>query len=256
MLSAILHGKKTGSGLAGTQLKIGETQGAEDILTSSVFERIAYLPDEVFSRFIQNLLDGYDFGHLYEIEFWPYWETNNAKIEPDVVLFNQMQQTIIIEAKRYDNTQQQYAYQLANEIQAAYNNEINDPILLTVGGMHEYSAKNKKQLKKQIDDILQARNLKITYQLYVKSWQDIYLTLEQAIKEDKAQSLQRLLSDIREAYDWHDIRYKPYQWLNELKEKKITYTEYPQLIKQKNTWIQLKPINLTHEKFPSFLGEC
>ena len=167
-----------------------------------------------------------------------------------------MQQTIIVEAKRYDNTQQQYAYQLANEIQAAYNNEINDPILLTVGGMYEYSAKNKKQLNKQIDDILQARNLKITYQLYVKSWQDIYLTLEQAIKEDKAQSLQRLLSDIREAYDWHDIRYKPYQWLNELKEKKITYTEYPQLIKQKNTWIQLKPINLTHEKFPSFLGEC
>ena len=38
--------KKTGSGLAGTRLKIGETQGAEDILTSSVFERIAYLPDE------------------------------------------------------------------------------------------------------------------------------------------------------------------------------------------------------------------
>jgi len=98
--------------------------------------------------------------------------------------------------------------------------------------------------------------LKITYQLYVKSWQDIYLTLEQAIKEDKAQFLQRLLSDIREAYDWHDIRYKPYQWLKELREKKITYTEYPQLIKQKNTWIQLKPINLTHEKFPSFLGEC
>ena len=180
MLSAILHGKKTGSGLAGTRLKIGETQGAEDILTSSVFERIAYLPDEVFSLFIQNLLNGYDFGHLYEIEFWPYWEINNARIEPDVVLFNQMQQTIIVEAKRYDNTQQQYAYQLANEIQAAYNNEINDPILLTVGGMYEYSAKNKKQLKKQIDDILQARNLEITYQLYVKSWQDIYLTLEQA----------------------------------------------------------------------------
>ena len=35
---------------------------------------------------------------------------------------------LIVEAKRYDNTQQQYAYQLANEIQAAYNNEINDPI--------------------------------------------------------------------------------------------------------------------------------
>ena len=82
MLSAILHGKKTGSGLAGTRLKIGETQGAEDILTSSVFERIAYLPDEVFSLFIQNLLNGYDFGHLYEIEFWPYWEINNAESSP------------------------------------------------------------------------------------------------------------------------------------------------------------------------------
>ena len=88
MLSAILYGKKTGTGLAGTRLKIGETQGSEDVLTASVFERIAYLPNDVFRLFIQNLLGNNDFGCLDEIRFWPKLELGHSSVEPDVVLYD------------------------------------------------------------------------------------------------------------------------------------------------------------------------
>ena len=68
MLSAVLHGKKLGTGFAGTRLKIGETQGAEDVLTASVFERIAYLPDDVFIRFIQNLFNFNNGGFKSQVQ--------------------------------------------------------------------------------------------------------------------------------------------------------------------------------------------
>ena len=77
MLSAVLHGKKLGTGFAGTRLKIGETQGAEDVLTASVFERIAYLPNEVFISFIQRLFKNKILASpLDEIEFWAGWQRN------------------------------------------------------------------------------------------------------------------------------------------------------------------------------------
>lgn len=85
MLSAVLHGKKLGTGFAGLQLKIGETQGAEDVLTASMFERIGYLPDDVFLRFIEYLLKSeYEIGELQEIQFWAGWQSRS--VEPDVIL--------------------------------------------------------------------------------------------------------------------------------------------------------------------------
>ena len=155
MLSAILYGKKTGTGLAGTRLKIGKTQGSEDVLTASVFERIAYLPNDVFKLFIQNLLGNNDFGCLDEIRFWPKLELGHSSVEPDVVLYDQTRQVIIVEAKRYDGIQQQYASQLAHEILAIWQSgeEIGNPILLAVGGMGSYSKESISIIKKQINNI-------------------------------------------------------------------------------------------------------
>ncbi len=116
MLSAVLYGKKLGTGFAGLKLKIGETQGAEDVLTASVFERIGYLPDEVFIDFTNHLFGNKkEIGSLNTLSFWARWE--NSSVEPDVIL-TCSEQTIIVEAKRYDNIQQQYAEQLAKEIKA------------------------------------------------------------------------------------------------------------------------------------------
>lgn len=231
MLSAILYGKKTGTGLAGTRLKIGETQGSEDVLTASVFERIAYLPNDVFKLFIQNLLGNNDFGCLDEIRFWPKLELGHSSVEPDVVLYDQTRQVIIVEAKRYDGVQQQYASQLAHEILAIWQSgeEIGNPILLTVGGMSSYSKESINVIKKQIDNILSTQQFSNCYRLYMKSWQDVYLALEAAIENDNA-PVQRLLADIREAYFWHGIRYKSQQWLQELKQQHLKYAAFPNLI--------------------------
>ena len=166
MLSAVLHGKKLGTGFAGTRLKIGETQGAEDVLTASVFERIAYLPNEVFISFIQRLFKNKILASpLDEIVFWAGWQSRC--VEPDVLLIFGGQ-TIIVEAKRYDNVQQQYAYQLANEISTAYLEGITNPILLTVGGMSDYKRQNIDNLKKQIDSALQSSLAYSFYLVYVR----------------------------------------------------------------------------------------
>ena len=234
MLSAVLHGKKLGTGFAGTRLKIGETQGAEDVLTASVFERIAYLPDDVFIRFIQNL---FNFNNqitanpLSEITFWASWQNQSGcKVEPDVILkFGG--RTVIVEAKRYDNFQQQYAYQLANEISTAYLEGITNPILLTVGGMSDYKRQNIDNLKKQIDSALQSS---LAYSFYAISWQQLYSALDFAITVSQSiLPLERLLSDIREAYAWHGIRHQPRQWLESLNRGNF---------------------KIKAENFPSFLG--
>lgn len=218
-----------GTGFAGTRLKIGETQGAEDVLTASVFERIAYLPNEVFISFIQRLFKNKILASpLDEIEFWAGWQSRC--VEPDVLLkFGG--QTIIVEAKRYDNVQQQYAYQLANEISTAYLEGITNPILLTVGGMSDYKRQNIDNLKKQIDSALQSS---LAYSFYAISWQQLYSALDFAITVSQSiLPLERLLSDIREAYAWHGIRHQPRQWLESLNRGNF---------------------KIKAENFPSFLG--
>ena len=256
MLSAILHGKKKGTGLAGIRLKIGETPGAEDVLTATIFERISYLPEEVFKQFINNLL-GYDaFGYLYDLEFWPSWEIEDYRVEPDAVLFDATEQVINVEAKRYDKSRQQDAHQLANEILASSNMEIKNPILLIIGGMSNYDEKEINNVKKQIDIELTKKSYKGSYRLCAKSWQNVYLTLEQAIQEAmNTLSLQRLLADIRAAYDWHGIRHKPMQWLSDIKPQHLTHGDFPSFLGQRNPWKSLQPVYLNYEKFPSFLGE-
>lgn len=258
MLSAILHGKKTGTGFAGTRLKIGETQGAEDVLTATVFERISYLPNETFTQFIKYLFnENEDIGYLQEIDFWQSWELESRYVEPDVLLTGSNGQSIIIEAKRYDYQQQQYAGQLAKELIAASQNDITNPILLTIGGMEKYSEKSINDLKEEVKSKL-ATSSTLSYKMYCISWQDVYLALDRAVKDSKNEVfLLRLLSDIREAYEWHGIRYQPRQWLSDLaltNQYSLTDFAFPDIFKQEKNWKQLVPMNIQHIKFPSFLG--
>lgn len=228
MLSAVLHGKKLGTGFAGLQLKIGETQGAEDVLTASIFERIAYLPDDVFIRFMQLLFKGeFEIGALLDIEFWAGWQ--GRSVEPDVVL-SCTNRNIIVEAKRYDNFQQQDPEQLAKEIKTAFEVGIINPILLTVGGMSDYSQKSSNSLKNNIDEILLKHGFNGTYDFFTVNWQDLYKALQLAIDEAQSKGLQRLLDDIKKAYSWHGIRYQPYQWLESLEQRNIVCETFPKFI--------------------------
>src|SRR3954447_22880320 len=82
MLNAILHGKKLGTGLEGIRLS-ENFSGAEDTLTSTVFERLLYLPDEiliaiVFDPSIWTSSTKLPRG-VNNCEFWPWWEPEKIK---------------------------------------------------------------------------------------------------------------------------------------------------------------------------------
>jgi len=146
MLYAISHNK------AGRNFNNEETdwrqifRSSEDSLTSMVFERLFYLPYELFWNILRESCYGKDLppfsGPILAKEFWPHWDgtnTNNTNlVEPDVfVRFNDFD--LIIEAKRWDYNQQSRD-QWSNEINA-YRNEYEDSAkklyFIALGGIYE-----------------------------------------------------------------------------------------------------------------------
>jgi hypothetical protein len=220
MLNAIIHGKKRGTGLEGVRLKLGEAEGAEDVLTATVFERLSYLPDDVLQKVFAYLLHD-ELGALDEIEFWPFWSFSGAGVEPDAVLtFDTCH--VLVEAKRHDFSQQQYADQLARELLAGWTiDQLEGPVvLLTVGGLDEYSPDQERSLKGRITEILNNHTVATTatFELACRSWRDVYQALDQAVQDslDHGKGLQRLVDDIGNAFAWHGIRTHPIRWLSGL----------------------------------------
>ena len=89
MLTAVLNGKRRGTGFTGQSFISGDLVGAEDVLTSTIFERIAYLPNSIFLDFMDHALGCEDsIGTLENIDFWPSWYFNGQRVEPDAVLYS------------------------------------------------------------------------------------------------------------------------------------------------------------------------
>lgn len=128
MLHVINHNK------AGRNFDEGEVhwrtlfKTSEDSLTSSIFERLAYLPDEISWKILKDACYGNELpkvaGPLLSIEYWPHWNsenTDNTKfVEPDVFL-RYSDFDLLIEAKRFDNNQQSQ-FQWEKELES-YKNE-------------------------------------------------------------------------------------------------------------------------------------
>lgn len=117
----------------------------EDALTSSIFERFMYLPQEFLQHILTTALfdtiEGLSLHQIESITYWPNWSpkntTNSKRVEPDVFI-RTATQDIIIEAKRYD-AKQQSKTQWKNEIQAYYNEFSDDSkelIFIALGGLH------------------------------------------------------------------------------------------------------------------------
>lgn len=238
MLAAVLNGKRRGTGLAGKQLVLGELDGAEDVLTASVFERVAYLPDAVFESFLDVLLAlDEPVGALESLTFWPSWSLAGQRIEPDVVL-QWTTRVLLVEAKRYDDGLQQYAAQLARELQAGWEEGVlgDSPVLLTIGGMLDYSEASASDLRDQIDAAL-GRGF-ADYELVCRSWHQVFQALQLAIANadhDGMAGLQRLADDIADVYEWHGLRTHAHRWLADLKAADIAVTEFPMSLHRTET---------------------
>lgn len=123
-------------------------KGNEDALTSSIFERLQYLPKEliqhIFSRSLFDPAASLNLNEIESIEYWPNWSAENTsnanRVEPDVFI-RTAQQDIIIEAKRLDGNEgySQSKEQWKNEIQAYYNEygeDNKDLVFIALGGLH------------------------------------------------------------------------------------------------------------------------
>jgi hypothetical protein len=156
MLQAIINGK---AGTLTAEVKPGDSwrrvfRSSEDLLTASVFERLAYLEGalvwEILGRtFRPALLPPRKLAELEEIRFWPNWpDTDGAvgqDIQPDVFMTFAVgdptrRVALIIECKRGNN--HQTAGQWAREWVAfqAQNISAEPPdevILLALGGLPE-----------------------------------------------------------------------------------------------------------------------
>lgn len=152
MLSAILNGKGRRLPVslpAGASLRMAFVQ-SEDILTATVFERLAYLEGSVLwallvATFKPRVLPERKVAELTGIEFWPTWwpagEGVGRSVEPDVVMrFSvgdpSMEIVLVVECKLGG---MQYPAQWAREWIAARSEGATDAAdetyLLALGGL-------------------------------------------------------------------------------------------------------------------------
>lgn len=222
MLNAVLAGKKRGTGLEGQQLALGQAEGAEDVITATVFERLAYLPDDLFSAIFSDLL-GKPFGALAEPpEFWPSWYLEDGtRVEPDLLL-SDGQRSLLIEAKRHDHARQQYAGQLAAELLSGWRMDKLEEncTLLTLGGMNDISPAAQRQLREEIIQALPA-GVNPCFRLVCRSWQQLYQTAESHIDAQQTPCIKRLLDDLARAYAWHGLRTHRMIWMKDLQPASI-----------------------------------
>jgi len=216
MLNAVLAGKKRGTGLQGLQEALEQAEGAEDVLTASVFERLAYLPENLLSVVLSDLL-GEPFGPLQSIDYWPSWYLQDGtRVEPDVLL-QDAQCSLLVEAKRHDHARQQDPQQLANELLSGWREGfLSAPcILLTLGGLKYYGEAVQQQLLDELLPLLPAGSA-ARFRLICRSWQQLYRALEKHLPPGSPAGCLRLLDDIARCYAWHGLRTRPMRWLGDL----------------------------------------
>lgn len=225
MLNAVLAGKKRGTGLHSLHVALESAEGAEDVLTASVFERLSYLPEHLLTRVLSELL-GEAFGPLQRIDYWPSWYlADGTRVEPDVLLQGS-DCTLLVEAKRHDHMHQQLATQLANELLAGWQqNVLSDPcILLTLGGLNDYGEAGRQRLLTELLPFLPDASTG-RFRLVCASWQQLYQTLEAHLPPDSPPGCLRLLDDIAKCYAWHGLRTHPMRWLADL--RPVTLDNHP-----------------------------
>ena len=116
----------------------------EDSLTASVFERLMYLPKELFQHILEkalfDIVPYLDLTGMESIEYWPNWDAkdtlNKDRVQPDIFI-RTSKADIIFETKRYDKNQQD-PYQWYNQV-IAYRNEYGEYqkelIYIALGGL-------------------------------------------------------------------------------------------------------------------------
>lgn len=180
-------------------------QMSEDLLTASVFGRLAYLDGAAFWRILCRTFTGltdYKVAELNDIQFWPRWEESRGTgsiVEPDLFLeFNvgdpQITIRLIVEAKFGFNPQyadqwgrQWAAYQQKNEEGSEDGSKV---YLAAIGGMRGNVQGYAENLKNEIN----TRGPKI--EVVAADWDHLLRALEAERANITDRAKLRIIDDI------------------------------------------------------------
>ena len=193
----------------------------EDPKTSSVFETILMLPDELFWGVLRSACFDNDnlplvSGQIEAYEFWPHWDptgtTNTSLVEPDVFIrFHSFD--VVIEAK-YNDHSGQYSQQWENEI-VAYRNEYgkDKPVyFIAVGGNAEKATESVSLVK----DVVVNKCTWLSLLIQITKLRDDYEALPMISNNQSA--VIRLLNLIELAFNIHGVY--NIHWFDEIKTSK------------------------------------
>ena len=193
----------------------------EDPKTSSVFETMLMLPDDLFWGVLRNAcLDNKNLpkvaGLIEDYQFWPHWDptgtTNNTFVEPDVFIRFQLCD-VIIEAK-YGERSGQYSKQWENEI-IAYRNEYGDekPVYFIAVGGNAEKASEKVSIA---EDVMANKCTWLSLLIEITKLREGYVGLPMV--GSHVSSVIRLLNLIELAFNIHDVY--SIHWFDEIKTSK------------------------------------
>lgn len=207
MLRALLSRKSRTQILSPAGGSAGEA--TEDMLTASVFSRLAYL-DQCALAVIFEALEPNAFreiGTLREVRFWPSFELDGGRVEPDVIL--EFERLIVwVEAKRWDGTSLQSKDQLFRQWRAmnAHVPPDRKHCQLAMGGHARWSERRELRLEQRR---IAASTLATEQKqlIFACAWEDLAWAVDEI--ESEVRSTRRLLDDIGAALRCHSVYPSP-----------------------------------------------
>lgn len=226
MLQAVIHGKKRGTTLEGKSLLFGEFSGSEDVLTSSVFERLAYL-DDLRLRLVIVGLPGYPAelmltGPLVRFHFWPHLRhpDDGRMVEPDVLIEFQSL-IVIVEAKRSDSIDAQRVSQLRREVEAVRGEFKGLPlVLIALGGL----ATGRREREQLTGETFNGEAV-----LLLSTWKGLFEAVNALRSLSPSESEKRILHDIRQAFRLNGVIHAEQRYFGTLISQEIDFIGVPPL---------------------------
>lgn len=192
----------------------------EDSKTSSVFENLVLLPDEIVWQILRRACSRGEnlprqVGSLLHYSFWPHWDQsgthNKLFVEPDV-FFRFQELDVLIEAKLGDG-KGQYRDQWERELMAYLNEYVDDnkpSVLIAVGGTETATATTL---------LVRGRNFSVV----TCSWMSLLIQVSKFYEQEEWKntdfvscngSIKRILENIIMAFNVHGVNCV--HWLGEL----------------------------------------
>jgi len=175
---------------------------SEDSLTSSIFERLFYLPADTLLEILTGSLMDDELKQLKRevdsFEFWPWWNLEDGHNEPDL-LIKLKEFDLIIEAKRNDDDYTQDQQQWENEMQAYWNEYGKEKphYLLAIGG---FGNKDRSTSILPLGDSI--------FKVFKIKWDRIILKIKEQIRAIEIKEMQKYnpeLNILKDMISWFDV---------------------------------------------------